>query len=128
MLLWLCMKKIYTKDAPEPIGPYSQCIETNGVYFLSGQIGLKNGKLENQNIKTETKQVLSNVLAILKKAGLEKDNIIKVDIDMTDLSKFTEVNEVYEEFLGNHKPARKTVGVSSLPLGAQIEITVTAVK
>ena len=122
------MKTIYTKDAPEPVGPYSQAVELNNQLFLSGQIGLKNGELQNQNIETETKQVLENLKTILEEAGYQKNDILKVSIFLTDLNNFKIVNQIYEEFLEGHKPARETVEVSNLPLGAQIEISLIAGK
>ncbi len=122
------MKKIYSDKAPEPVGPYSQAIEMNGMYFFSGQIGLKNGKLQDVNIKTETQQVLLNLEAVLKTAGLKKENIVKISIFMTNLKNFSLVNEIYEKWLKNHKPARETIGVASLPINAHIEISLIAVK
>ncbi len=122
------MKIIYTKNAPEPVGPYSQAVENNGTYYFSGQIALKEGKLQNENIEIETKQVLKNIEAVLGEAKLKKTDIMKVSIFMTDLSDFQKVNEIYENFLNGHKPARETTGIQALPLGAKIEISLIAKK
>jgi len=122
------MKIIYTKNAPEPVGPYSQGVEKNNMIFFSGQIGLKNGELQNSNIETETKQVLENLNTLLKETNLEKKNILKASIFLTNLDNFQIVNKIYEDFLEGHKPARETVEVSKLPLGAKIEISLIAMR
>ena len=122
------MKIIQTDNAPKPIGPYSQAVQKDGFLFLSGQIGLKNGQLQDKNIKTETLQILENIKAILYEAGYKKHHILKVSIFLTDLNDFKIVNNFYDEFLEGHKPARETIGVMSLPLNAKIEISVTAKK
>ena len=120
------MKTIFTKNAPEPIGPYSQAIEAGGFVFVSGQIPLKDGKMVEGGIKKQTLQVLKNIEAILSEAGLSKKDIVKASIFLTDLSYFKDMNEVYENFLEGHKPARETVEVSNLPAGALVEISVIA--
>lgn len=123
------MQIIYSKNASEPIGPYSQAVEKNGTYFFSGQIALdSSGNMQNESIETETNQVLRNINAILKESDLSKTDIVKVDIYLTNLDNFTKVNKIYESFLDGHAPARVTIGVASLPKDARIEIAVTAVK
>ncbi len=122
------MKIIQTDNAPNPIGPYSQAIEKDGFLFLSGQIGLKNGQLQDKGIETETLQVLENIKAILQEAGYDTHHILKVSIFLTDLNDFEIVNNFYDNFLEGHQPARETIGVASLPLNAKIEISVTAKK
>ena len=122
------MKTVYTKNAPEPIGPYSQAVLADNILFVSGQIALKDGELQNESIETETKQVLCNLEAILKQASFSVEDIAKVTIYLTDIQLFSKVNKIYEEFLKGHKPARETVEVSALPLGAKIEISLIAVK
>ncbi len=124
-------KDIRTEKAPKPVGPYSQAIEVGNTLYLSGQIGIdpSTGELL-QNFEDQARQVLRNVEEVLKEAGYRKDNIVKVVIYLTDISRFKEFNSLYEDFFRdvNPKPARVTVGVKELPLGAQIEIEVVAVK
>ena len=124
-------REIRTDKAPKPVGPYSQAVEAGNTLYLSGQIGIdpSTGKLL-ESFQDQARQVLSNVEEILKEAGYSKDNIVKVVIYLTDISKFRDFNALYEEFFRDvdPKPARVTVGVKELPLGAQIEIEVVAVK
>ncbi len=126
------MKKvIYTEQAPKPVGPYSQAVEVGNTLYLSGQIGIDPSTNQlKEGFTQQAKQVLQNVKAILGEAGYSKENIVKVVIYLTDISKFKEFNSLYEEFFKDVeiKPARVTVGVKELPLGAEIEIEVTAVK
>ncbi len=125
------MREIRTEKAPKPVGPYSQAIEVGNTLYLSGQIGIdpSTGELL-QNFEDQARQVLRNVEEVLKEAGYRRDNIVKVVIYLTDISRFKEFNSLYEDFFRdvNPKPARVTVGVKELPLGAQIEIEVVAVK
>ncbi len=124
------MEFIKTDKAPGAVGPYSQAVKVGNTLFVSGQIALnpETGKLISENIKEQTLQVLKNVEAILRGAGFEKTDIVKVTIYTTQLEKFSEINEVYEAFFGGHKPARATAGVASLPLNAKVEIEVIAIK
>ncbi|WP_461831528.1 Rid family detoxifying hydrolase [Aquifex sp.] len=125
------MREIRTEGAPAPVGPYSQAVEVNGFIFLSGQIGIepKSGKLR-EGFKAQVEQIFKNIDAILKEAGISKGNIVKVSIYLTDVGKFKELNEIYEEYFKDVKvkPARVTVGVKELPLGAEVEIEVVAVR
>ena len=125
------MREIYTEKAPRPVGPYSQAIEVGDTLYLSGQIGIdpETNKLK-EGFEEQAKQVLSNVEAILKSAGYSKENVVKVTIYLTDIGKFGVFNKLYEEFFKDvePKPARVTVGVKELPLSAEIEIEVVAVK
>ena len=113
------------------MGPYSQAIEVGNTLYLSGQIGIdpQTNKLK-EGFKEQAGQVLANVEAILREAGYGKADVVKVVIYLTDISRFKEFNAIYERFFEGvePKPARVTVGVKELPLGAQIEIEVTAVK
>ncbi len=123
------MKKIYTKNAPEPIGPYSQGWEKDGWYFFSGQIATSpEGKFYNKNIKEEVKQIFKNIQSLLDEAELRKENIIKTTVFLADMNDFLEFNEIYGEFMGEHHPARSTVEVSRLPKDARVEIECIAVK
>ncbi len=123
----LAMKIISTKYAPSAIGPYSQGLEANGFFFFSGQIPLTiEGEFSGEDIKSQTKQVLKNIEALLSSQNLTKENVIKTTIFLDDISDFAVVNAIYGEFFGDHKPARSTVEVSKLPMGARIEIEVIA--
>jgi len=123
------MIQIYTEKAPKPVGPYSQAVAVNGFLFISGQIGIdpSTGKLK-ESFEEQVLQILKNVEEILKEAGTSKENVVRVVIYMTDLSLFGKLNAIYEEFFKSVpvKPARTTVGVSSLPLGAMVEMEITA--
>lgn len=121
------MNFIYTENAPEPIGPYSQAIIYNGLLYTSGQIGLhpETGEIA-ADIETQTRQVLSNLSAVLKQAGTTSAQVIKTTIFLTDLKDFALVNSLYGLFFEPHKPARSTIQVAALPKGAKIEIELIA--
>ena len=122
-------EEVKSTGAPAPVGPYSQAIKAGNYLFLSGQIGIdpSSGKLK-ETLEDQTLQCLRNIEAILRSAGLGKENLVKLTIYMTDISKFKDVNALYEEFFKevDPKPARVTVGVKELPLNAQIEIEALA--
>ncbi len=123
------MNKLYSKNAPEPIGPYSQGIETDGFLFLSGQIGLKPGTGELvQGLTTQTHQVLQNVKAILESAGRNLSNVVKTTVYLRNMKDFAEFNQIYAEYFKENPPARTTVEVSALPKDALIEIDIIARK
>ena len=123
------MKIISTDKAPQAIGPYSQAVEFNGMIFTSGQIALlPNGELAGEDIITQTKQVLTNLSAILNEAGSSLQKVIKTTIFLADIDDFAKVNQIYEEFFGTHKPARSTVAVKTLPKNVKIEIECIAYK
>ena len=116
------MKKIYTKNAPEAIGPYSQAIKVGNFIYTSGQIALtKDGEFLNSDVKTQTKQVCENLKAILEASEADLEDVVKTTIFLDDIKNFNEVNEVYKEYF-KHKPARSTVAVKELPKGAKVEI------
>ena len=116
------MEKIFTKNAPEAIGPYSQAIKIGNMIFTSGQIALTpSGKFLDEDVKTQTKQVCENLKAVLKEAGASLENVVKTTIFLDDINNFAAVNEVYAEYF-SHKPARSTVAVKELPKGAKVEI------
>ncbi|MDR2635618.1 MAG: RidA family protein [Campylobacteraceae bacterium] len=122
------MKIVSTKKAPEAIGPYSQAVAANGFIFTSGQIALTSeGKFLDEDIKTQTEQVLKNLSEILKESGSSLDKVVKTTIFLTDINDFATVNEIYAKAFGEHKPARSTVGVKSLPKSARVEIEAVAV-
>ncbi|AYQ36078.1 MULTISPECIES: RidA family protein [Runella] len=123
-------KIIFTTAAPSPIGPYSQAVMVGDTLYVSGQIPIDpdNGDLVTGNIENEARQVMLNIGAILKEAGLHYHNIIKTSIFLKDMNNFGKVNEVYGHFFSGHYPARETVEVSRLPKDVNVEISVIAVK
>jgi len=127
------MKEIvYTKSAPEAIGPYSQGIKVKAteMFFCSGQLPIDSdgNQLISGSPIEETRKVMDNLKAIIEAAGYSMDDVVKTTIYLTDLSVFKEVNEVYASYFHNSFPARSTVQVSALPKGATIEIDVVACK
>jgi 2-iminobutanoate/2-iminopropanoate deaminase len=124
------MKKIiFTKRAPEAIGPYSQAILSNNTLYCSGQIALNNkGKLITENIEKETKQIIKNITTILNEANMGLNNIVKTTIFLKDMNDFSLVNSIYKKYFKLNPPARETVEVSALPKNVNIEISVIAVK
>ena len=123
------MKKvIFTKEAPEAIGPYSQAILSRNTLYCSGQIALnKQGDFIAKNIEEETIQIIKNISAVLDKANMNLTNIVKTTIFLTNMDDFSIVNSIYEKNFSSCPPARETVEVSALPKNANIEITVIAV-
>ncbi len=124
------MKKIIvTKNAPEPIGPYSQATQAGGFVFVSGQVAKDyvTGKIVTDGIQNETKQVMQNVKNILETAGSSLDKVVKTTIFLTNMDDFAKMNEVYGSFFTGNYPARETVQVSKLPLNVNVEISVIAV-
>lgn len=125
------MKKIInTNNAPAPIGPYNQAVETGGLLFVSGQIPSKpnTGEIVTSGIKDEAKQVMENIDAILSEAGLSFANVVKTTIFLTDMGTFAQVNEVYGSYFTSDFPARETVQVAALPKNVNVEISVIASK
>jgi 2-iminobutanoate/2-iminopropanoate deaminase len=123
------MKYISTDKAPQAIGPYSQGINIGELIFTSGQIALSpQGVFNEGDIKEQSTQVLTNLSEILKEAGSDLSHVIKTTIFLTDMDDFKAVNEVYGSFFGEHKPARSTVAVKTLPLNAKVEIEAIAMK
>ena len=118
-------KKIIISDnAPKALGTYSQGVSINNLLFTSGQIGIdpKSGKIYQDDFLAESRQVLNNIKAILEDGGSSLDMIIKITVFLTDLTNFPDLNTVFEEFFKINPPARSTIEVSALPMGAQIEI------
>lgn len=121
---------ILTKNAPTPIGPYSQGIVAEGSFvFTAGQIGLvpETGALVQGGIKEQTKQTLENVSAILKASGSDLASVVKTTVFLKDMNEFAAMNEVYTQYFGGSAPARSTVEVSRLPKDVQVEIEAVAV-
>ena len=121
---------ITTKSAPAPIGPYNQAVLTGNMLFISGQICIdpSTGELRNKDVQEETGQVMKNLDAILKEAGMKFSNVVKTTIFITDMKKFGEINEVYGKHFETAFPARETVQVSALPKFVNVEISMIAVK
>ena len=121
--------KIFTPNAPEAIGPYSQAILSNETLYCSGQIALdKDGNLKNCNIEDETVQIFKNINAILDEVNMTFENIVKSTIFLKNMDDFSTVNSIYERYFKSSPPARETVEVSRLPKNVNIEISVIAVK
>ncbi|MFN4854762.1 MAG: RidA family protein [Bacteroidota bacterium] len=119
---------VHTNSAPAAIGPYSQAVKAGNMLFTSGQIALhpESGSMINQDITSETKQVMSNLEAVLKAAGTDFSKVIKVSIFLRDLNDFEVVNRVYGSFFDGQFPARETVQVARLPKDAGVEISMIA--
>ena len=126
------MKKIITTtDAPAPVGPYNQAILTDGTLYMSGQIAMDvtTKKMIIGTIEQETEKVMQNIKAILNEVDFTFENVIKTTIFITDMQNFSKVNKSYGKFFNESTaPARETVEVSALPLGANVEISVIAKK
>ena len=117
------MKVVSTNKAPAAIGPYSQAIVTDSLVFTSGQIALNpNGEIVSDDVAAQTKQVLTNLSEILAEAGSSLNSVIKTTIYLSSMDDFKIVNEVYESFFKEHKPARSTIAVKTLPLNVKVEI------
>lgn len=125
----MSIKKIYTPEAPEPIGPYSQAIKAGGFLYLSGQISIdpKSGNVvHTQDIKAETKQVLENIKAVLIAAEADWKQVVKVSIFLKNMDDFQAVNEVYATYFDDIQPAREAVEVAKLPKGVNVEMSLVA--
>ena len=121
---------VYSANAPEPIGPYSQAIKTGNMLFISGQVAIQKstGNLITGNILDETHQVMKNLAEILKAGGMDFSNVAKSTIFLKDMNNFPKVNEVYGSYFEDMPPARETVEVSRLPKDVNVEISCIAVK
>ena len=121
---------VYSDQAPEPIGPYSQAISAGNMLFISGQIAIQksSGKIITSTIEEETEQVMFNLNEVLKQAGMSFDNVVKSSIFLKDMNNFPKVNEIYGKYFINQPPARETVEVSRLPKDVNVEISCIAIK
>ncbi len=122
------MDHVLTRNAPAPVGPYSQAAVYGDLVFLSGQIPLdpETGERRGDSIEEQAEQVLRNLEAVLNAAGGSWESVLRVTVYMTELEEFSRFNAVYERMLRGAKPARSTVQVSALPLGAKLEIDAIA--
>jgi 2-iminobutanoate/2-iminopropanoate deaminase len=121
---------ITTTNAPAPIGPYNQAVMVKDTLFISGQVCIdpSTGELKNKDLQEETHQVMHNLRAILQQAGMNFSNVVKTTIFITDMNRFSEMNEVYGKYFDKNFPARETVQVSALPKFVNVEISMIAVK
>lgn len=122
-------KIISTKNAPAAVGPYSQAVRLGNFVFTAGQIALvpETGQLIDDGIEAQTRQVIQNLSNVLQAANSNLSNIVKTTIFVTDMNDFSTVNQVYGSFFSEDPPARSTVQVAALPLGAKVEIEAVAV-
>ncbi len=122
-------KEIYSIKAPKPIGPYSQCVKSGNIIFISGQIAInpQTNKIITKNISDETKMVMENLKNILKECNCTFENIVKCSIFLSDMNLFEKVNEIYSQYFSKPFPARETIEVSKLPKNVNLEISAIAI-
>ena len=123
------MDFVQTQNAPSAIGPYSQAVVVNGMVYTSGQIALKpdgSDELLGEDVVVQAVQVLRNLEAVLTEAGSSMEQVVKTTIFLANMDDFATVNEIYAEAFGEHKPARSTVAVKTLPKNALVEIDAVA--
>lgn len=113
-------------EAPAAVGPYSQAIKTENIIFTSGQLAIEDGKIISKEIAVQTRQVMKNLKAVLTEAGVGFDQVVKTTIYVTDMADYAQVNQIYDSYLNEPYPARETVAVKQLPLGAKVEISMIA--
>jgi 2-iminobutanoate/2-iminopropanoate deaminase len=123
-------RKAYTTPNAVSVGPYSQAVDSGDLVYLSGQtpIDPATGKLVEGEVSAQTEQCFKNLFAVLSAAGLTPENVVKVNVFLTDMGTFAAMNAVYSKQFNAPYPARTTIGVASLPLGAKIEIEMIARK
>jgi 2-iminobutanoate/2-iminopropanoate deaminase len=121
-------RKAFTSEKACVVGPYSHAVRAGKLLFLSGQTPLDpaNGKILEGDVRAQTGQCFQNLFAVLKEAGLTPDQVVKVNVFLTDMNDFAAMNEVYAAHFAQPFPARTTIGVAALPLGARIEIELIA--
>ena len=119
---------INSDKAPAAIGPYSQAVKTGNLVFLSGQIPIDpaTGELVPGGLAEQAQQVFANINAVLQTAGTSLSNVVKSSVFLADLNDFAQLNIIYAEHFGEHKPARSTFQVAALPKGAKVEIEIIA--
>ncbi|MEM9553433.1 MAG: Rid family detoxifying hydrolase [Acidobacteriota bacterium] len=122
------MNFTHTEAAPQAVGPYSQAVEIAGFVYTSGQVGLDptSQTLVEGGFDAQARQVMKNLEAVLDAAGCSFDDVVKSTIYVTDMGNFAILNQIYAEAMGDHRPARSTVEVSALPVGALVEIDMVA--
>jgi len=124
------LKVIATDKAPKAIGPYSQAIAADQLIFCAGQgaIDAATGENHRGDVAAETERTLDNITAVLAAAGSDLAHVVKTTVFLVDMADFAAMNEVYAKRFGDHRPARSTVGVASLPRGFRVEIECVAVR
>lgn len=122
------MDYIESPHAPKPVGPYAQAVRAGAWLYCSGQVPLDpgTGKLVEGGIEAQTRRVLHNLQAVVSAAGATMGQVVKTTVYLASLADFPEFNRVYQEFMGQHRPARATVQVAALPLGSKVEIDAVA--
>ena len=126
----LMMQAIYTKKAPEPVGPYSQAVQLGSFVFCSGQIPLDpvTSQVVAHDIQSQTRQVLENLKAVLQAGNMSFKHVVKSTVFLIDIKEFSQFNTIYESYFLEHKPARSCVEVSALPKNVRVEIELIAFK
>lgn len=126
----MSLQAVNTEAAPKAIGPYSQAIIGAGLVFVSGQIPLDpaTGALVSGDFAAEARRVFDNLDAVLRAAGSDRSRVLKATVYLTDLSLFSELNQIHAQFFGDHRPARAVVQVAALPRGARVEIEAVALQ
>lgn len=124
------MDIIATDKAPKAIGPYSQAILVGNVVYTAGQVALdpESMQLVGQNVAQQTDRVLKNLAAVLEQAGSSLQNVVKTTVFLADMADFAAMNDVYARHFGDHRPARSTVAVKTLPKDARVEIDAVALR
>ena len=124
------LESVFTDKAPKPIGPFSQAIKTEQFVFCSGQVGTDplTGTMISDKVEDQARQALTNLKNVLIASDLSLNNVVKTTIFLESMDNFKIVNQIYESFFGEHKPARTTVQVARLPLDALVEIECIAVR
>lgn len=120
---------IQTDKAPKAVGPYSQAVKVNNTIFTSGQLPIdpKTGKIVEGSVEEQTRQMMENLKNVLEAAGASLDLVVKTTLFITDIKDFQKINNIYGEYFPKNPPARATVEVSALALGAQVEADAIAV-
>ena len=126
----LTKKIIKSPDAPKAIGPYSQAVKVGNTLYCSGQIAInpQTGKLVTETIEEETEQVLDNLAAVLKEAGMDFSNVVRATVFMSDIENYSKINGIYARYFKKNPPARAAVQVANLPKYVNVEISCIAVK
>jgi len=124
----MVLRYVYTSEAPQPVGPYSQALSSNGLLFLSGQLGIdpKTGEIVSGGVEAETHQIFKNLTAVLKQGNSSLQKVIKCTVFLKNLNDFAAFNKIYETYFQPHKPARSTFSVVELPKGGLVEIELVA--
>jgi 2-iminobutanoate/2-iminopropanoate deaminase len=123
------LNQVHSDDAPAAVGPYSQAIAVGDFVFSAGQIGIDHtGKITADDVQGQTQQALQNLRAVLQAAGSDLSRVVKTTVFLADMATFPAMNQVYATFFGEVPPARSTIAVKDLPLGALVEIEAVAVK